>query len=78
MQDAAYLPKSYKLEPAKDIRYTDQWGGVPDHYKATFTRIDGYATIGQTLFTLGLSATQYVTVHANGSYEIDPPPITFH
>jgi hypothetical protein len=77
MQDAAYL-KSYRLEPAKDVRYTDSWGGVPDHYGASFTRPEGHATIGQMLFIPGLSATHYVTIHANGSYEIEPAVTTFH
>jgi hypothetical protein len=57
---------------------TDLWGGVPDHYRVSFTSSGGYATFRQTLFVPGLSATQYVTIHANGLYDIEPAVLSFH
>jgi RHS repeat-associated protein len=83
VREAAYMTnsryaKSTYVATLHGTAYTDKWGGVNDNYRAEFTRPGGYATIMHALFIPGAHATQYVTMHANGAYEIEPSVATFH
>jgi hypothetical protein len=83
VREAAYMTnslyaRSTYVNTFHGTRYTDKWGGVNDNYRAEFTRPGGYATIMHALFIPGAHATQSVTMHANGAYEIEPSVATFH